>query len=115
MIPTIHSAAEAIQQKRLTPADLVEACLKQIERYEARVRAWVFVNRDGARSEAQRLTEELRHGQRRGPLHGIPLGIKDIFDIFDWPTGAGSKLWAQSIARQDATTIERLRQAGAIF
>jgi aspartyl-tRNA(Asn)/glutamyl-tRNA(Gln) amidotransferase subunit A len=74
-----------------------------------------LVDRDGAREQAKRLGEELEKGTYRGPLHGIPIGIKDIFDVFDWPTGAGSKLWAQSIARQDAVVVERLRQAGAIL
>src|SRR5207244_2611992 len=48
-------------------------------------------------------------------LHGIPLGIKDIFDVFDWPTAAGSKLWANSIARQDCTVVRKVREAGAVF
>src|SRR5207244_4369186 len=48
-------------------------------------------------------------------LHGIPLGIKDIFDVFDWPTAAGSKLWANSVARQDCTVVRKLREAGAVF
>src|SRR5262249_38789687 len=74
---------------------------------------WVFVDRERARAEAEQMTQELRRGSCRGPLHGIPLGIKDIFDVFDWPTAAGSRLWAQSIARRDATGGERLRQAGA--
>ncbi len=112
---TIHEAAEAIRQRKLSPLDLVEQCLAYIDRWEEKVRAWVFVDRDGARAEAQRLTAELERGQYRGRLHGIPLGIKDIFDVFDWPTAAGSKLWANSIARQDADVVRQLRQAGAIF
>src|SRR5207249_7490695 len=48
-------------------------------------------------------------------LHGIPVAIKDIFDVFDWPTAAGSRLWAQSIARRDATVVKRLRDAGAVL
>jgi aspartyl-tRNA(Asn)/glutamyl-tRNA(Gln) amidotransferase subunit A len=74
-----------------------------------------LLDRDGARAEAERLTEELQRGRWRGPLHGIPLGIKDIIDVFDWPTAAGSKLWAHSIARRDATVVQRLRDAGAVF
>ena len=73
------------------------------------------MDRDYALGEAKRLTEELKKGQYRGPLHGIPIGVKDIFDVFDWPTAAGSPLWKQSIARRDATVVGRLRQAGAIF
>lgn len=112
---TIHAAAADIRAGRLSPVDLLEGCLGRIDRLEERIRAWVLVDRDGARAEAKRLTDELKRGQYRGPLHGIPIGIKDIFDVFDWPTAAGSRLWANSIARQDATVVRRLRQAGAVL
>jgi Asp-tRNA(Asn)/Glu-tRNA(Gln) amidotransferase A subunit family amidase len=112
---TIKAASEAMVAGALTPFELVEHCLKQIDRHEEKVRAWVSVDRDGARAEAARLTEELKKGNYRGPLHGIPIGVKDIFDVFDWPTAAGSKLWANSYARQDADVVARLRQAGAIL
>jgi aspartyl-tRNA(Asn)/glutamyl-tRNA(Gln) amidotransferase subunit A len=112
---TIHAAAEEMRQGRLTPIELLESCLARIDKYESRVHAWVLVDRQGAWAEAERLTQELRRGDRRGPLHGIPIAIKDIFDVFDWPTGCGSNLWAQSFARRDATVVERLRRAGAVF
>jgi aspartyl-tRNA(Asn)/glutamyl-tRNA(Gln) amidotransferase subunit A len=115
MIPTIHAAAHDIRAGRTTPLDLLDLCLANIDRHEERVRAWVFVDREGAKSEAERLTDEVKRGQVRGPLHGIPIGIKDIFDVFDWPTAAGSKLWANAVARKDATVVERLRRAGAIL
>src|SRR5439155_5160417 len=112
---TIHKAAEEIRQGRLSPSEPLEDCLSQIDRYEQKVQAWVFVDRESARAQCDALTQELKHGQYRGPLHGIPLGIKDIFDVFDWPTAAGAPLWNQSIARRDATVVSRLRQAGAVF
>jgi aspartyl-tRNA(Asn)/glutamyl-tRNA(Gln) amidotransferase subunit A len=112
---TIHAAAEQMRRGQLSPVELLEGCLARIERLEPEVRAWVLVDQDGARAEAERLHVELRHGQSRGPLHGIPVGIKDIFDVFDWPTAAGSQLWANSIARRDATVVRRLREAGALF
>lgn len=115
MVPTIHQAAEAIRQGRLSPQELLEQCLAAIDRYEPSIHAWVFVDRQDARAEAERLARELGEGQWRGPLHGIPIGIKDIFDVFDWPTAAGSSLLANSIARRDATVVHRLRQAGAVF
>jgi aspartyl-tRNA(Asn)/glutamyl-tRNA(Gln) amidotransferase subunit A len=115
MLPTIHAAADDVRAGRRTPVDLLESCLAAIDRHEPKVRAWVFVDRDGARVEAERLTAELKRGQYRGPLHGIPVGIKDIFDVFDWPTACGSRLWEKSIARRDATVVQRLRQAGAVF
>src|SRR5438128_345407 len=112
---TIYQAADEIRQGRLSPSELLQDCLSQIDRYEPKVQAWVFVDRDRAQAQCEALTQELNRGQYRGPLHGIPLGIKDIFDVFDWPTAAGSPLWKQSIARRDATAIAYLRQAGAIF
>jgi len=112
---TITEAAEFIRRGELTPIELLEECLARIDRYEPKVRAWVLVDRDGAREQAERLTAELKAGQNRGPLHGIPIGIKDIIDVFDLPTACGSKLWANSIARKDATVVQRLRQAGAII
>jgi aspartyl-tRNA(Asn)/glutamyl-tRNA(Gln) amidotransferase subunit A len=115
MPTTIHASAAEIRQGRLSPLALVESCLTEIDRQETRVRAWVLVDREGARTAARRAEEEIRRGQLRGPLHGIPVGIKDIIDVFDWPTAAGSRLWEQSIARQDATCVRKLRQAGAII
>jgi aspartyl-tRNA(Asn)/glutamyl-tRNA(Gln) amidotransferase subunit A len=114
MIATIHAATEALRRNRLSPLDLLDACREQHRKYEPTVRAWVFVDWDDARAQAQARAEELQRGYDRGPLHGIPLGIKDIYDIFDWPTAAGSKLWAGAVARQEATVVQRLRQAGAV-
>src|SRR3954451_20095121 len=110
---TITEAAEFIRRGTLTPVDLLDQCLARIDVYEPHVRAWVVIDRDGAREQAERLTAELKRGQNRGPLHGIPIGVKDVIDVFDLPTGCGSKLWANSIARQDATVVKRLRKAGA--
>jgi len=112
---TITSAAEEIRNGRLSAVALLQECLKRIDRHEPRVRAWVLVDRERALDEARRCDQEIQGGQYRGPLHGIPLGIKDIFDVFDWPTAAGSKLWQNSMARQDATVVQRLRQAGAVL
>jgi Asp-tRNA(Asn)/Glu-tRNA(Gln) amidotransferase A subunit family amidase len=115
MLWTIAAAAQAIRDGRLSPMALLDACLERIDRYESDVHAWVFLDRAYAREQAQTAVAELKQGSWRSPLHGIPLGIKDIFDVFDWPTAAGSHLWAQSIARHDATVVERLRRAGAVF
>jgi aspartyl-tRNA(Asn)/glutamyl-tRNA(Gln) amidotransferase subunit A len=112
---TIHAAAEDIREGRLSPVDLLDECLERVDRLEPRVRAWVLLDRDGARETAKLRHEEARRGQWRGPLHGIPLGIKDIFDVFDWPTACGSKLWANSIARHDADVVTSLREAGAVL
>jgi aspartyl-tRNA(Asn)/glutamyl-tRNA(Gln) amidotransferase subunit A len=112
---TLHATAEELRHRRQSPLDLLDVCLEKIDKYEEKVRAWVFVDWDGARTAAERATNEIEAGQWRGPLHGIPIGIKDIFDVFDWPTACGSKLWARAVARRDATVVERLRRAGAVF
>jgi aspartyl-tRNA(Asn)/glutamyl-tRNA(Gln) amidotransferase subunit A len=111
----IHSAAEEIRQGRLSPVALLDRCLAKIARYEERVRAWVLVDRDGAMEQARRAEADIKAGHWRGPLHGIPVGIKDIIDVFDLPTAAGSRLWKDSIARHDATVVRRLRSAGAVI
>ena len=112
---TITDAAPLIARGELTPSELLEQCLARIDRYEPRVKAWVYLDRERARKEAEELTQELKSGRPRGPLHGIPIGIKDIIDVFDMPTGCGSKLWANSYARKDAICVKRLREAGALI
>jgi Asp-tRNA(Asn)/Glu-tRNA(Gln) amidotransferase A subunit family amidase len=112
---TIHAAAEQIRQGKLSPVELLESCLERIDSLEPTVRAWVLVDRERARAEAEDRTAELKRGHWRGPLHGIPIGIKDIIDVFDWPTACGSKLWQNSIARQDAVVVRKLREAGVVL
>jgi aspartyl-tRNA(Asn)/glutamyl-tRNA(Gln) amidotransferase subunit A len=112
---TIGDAAKRIRSGELTPSSLLEICLARIDRYEPKVKAWVYLDRERSRREAEQLTKELKEGLDRGPLHGIPIGVKDIIDVYDMPTGCGSKLWANSYARRDATCVERLRQAGALI
>ena len=113
---TIHEAAAAMRSGALTPIDLLEQCLARIDIYEPWVRAWVVIDRAGAREHAQRLTEELKRGQVRGPLHGLPVGVKDIIDVFDLPTGCGQLTPRESRgAKCDATCVKRLRAAGAII
>jgi len=115
MTLSIHAAATQIRAGKLTPEQLLDQILERIDRLEVRVRAWVLVDRDQARRQAQQASRELAAGADRGPLHGIPLGVKDIFDVAGWPTSAGSLHWYDSKPRQDATVVARLRAAGAVF
>jgi aspartyl-tRNA(Asn)/glutamyl-tRNA(Gln) amidotransferase subunit A len=115
MAISIHAAAAEIRAGKLTPEALLDQVLQRIDQLDKQVHAWVLVDREGARRQARRAGEELAAGRDRGPLHGIPLGVKDIFDVRDWPTAAGYQPWQNSVARQDATVVERLRNAGAIF
>lgn len=111
--PTIHEAAA--QRNRISTSELVEQCLERIARFEPQLRAWVFVDADAARESARRLDEELKQGRCRGPLHGVPIGIKDIIDVAGWPTKAASPLRENHLADRDAPIVARLRNAGAII
>jgi aspartyl-tRNA(Asn)/glutamyl-tRNA(Gln) amidotransferase subunit A len=115
MVRSIYAASRDIHNGVLSPAALLEQCLERVEKYEGRVRAWVVLDRRGAGEQAERAAEEMRRGSYRGPLHGIPIGIKDIIDVADLPTAAGYRPWAQSIARRDATVVAWLREAGAVI
>jgi Asp-tRNA(Asn)/Glu-tRNA(Gln) amidotransferase A subunit family amidase len=108
-------AASAIAEGRLTSRELTEACLASIERQEATVGAWAFLDPEHALRQAEMADDAHRAGQAHGPLHGVPVGVKDIFDTHDMPTGDGSPLHAGRMARQDAGAVARLRQAGAVI
>ena len=113
---SIFDAGRQIQSGRLTPLDLVERCLEQVRKYEDRVHAWVVVDEEGARRAARRLGEEVTRGSCRGPLHGVPVGIKDIIDVEGLPTRAGSPLRENvPAARSDAPVAAALRRAGAVI
>ena len=112
---TIVGNARALRSGRTTCPALVDACLAKIDEWEPRVHAWVSIDREGARQRARDLEDESRNGRWRGPLHGIPLGIKDIIDIAGLPTGAGSRQRAETVASADATVVKKLRDAGAIL
>ena len=114
-LPTITAAASQLRQGQLTSTNLVEHCLKQIKRREPHLRAWVRVDEQGALATAAELDQLAARGEFRGPLHGIPIGIKDIIDVQGLPTLAGSPLRAGHVAARDATVVARLRQAGAII
>jgi aspartyl-tRNA(Asn)/glutamyl-tRNA(Gln) amidotransferase subunit A len=117
-VPTLLSITEAAEQIRnggLTPVDLLDRCLEQIHRYEERIHAWVLVDENGARATAEERTREAAGGKFRGPLHGIPVGIKDILDVAGRPSRAGSPLRAGHMAAADAPLVAALRRAGAVI
>ena len=89
-------------------------CLAQVDEWEPKVHAWVVLDRDRALDQARALDEELKNGNDRGPLHGIPIGIKDIIDVAGLPTACGAKRWADRTAERDASVVANLRAAGAI-
>jgi aspartyl-tRNA(Asn)/glutamyl-tRNA(Gln) amidotransferase subunit A len=112
---TIVDAAAAYRRGSLTPLEVVGHCLAGIKRLEPAVAAWVSVDEAGALQAAELCTRELAAGKLRGPLHGIPIGVKDIVDVAGWPTRAGSTLTAAEAVAADATVVAKLRAAGAII
>lgn len=114
-LPTIPKAREMMNSGDLSPVDLVEFCLQQIKLYDGEIRAWVMVDEVGARKAAREAAAVLSRQSPCGPLHGIPIGIKDIFDVAGWPTKAGSLLRQHHIAPSDAAVVGQLRGAGAII
>jgi Asp-tRNA(Asn)/Glu-tRNA(Gln) amidotransferase A subunit family amidase len=119
---TIVEAAAALARGELTCERLVETCLSRIDECEPKIRAWVSVDRDGARRLARERDVELarrrshKSVEPRSPLFGIPIGIKDIIDMAGLPTGAGSGArMADPPAERDATVVRKLREAGAII
>lgn len=111
---TIQSLQQSLRKGEITPTKLVEKCLERIQKLEPLIHAWEFLDPEQALKDAKALEYELQNGQTRGPLHGIPIGIKDIIDVNDLPTKAGCNSWARNLARQDADCVRILRQAGAI-
>ena len=112
---TIKEAASTIAAGKLTVLELVESCLERINDIEEKIQAWTLVDQEGALEAAQRLDRELEQGRRRGPLHGIPFGIKDIFYTAGLQTEAGSRSWSGFVPSYDATSVARLKEAGAII
>jgi Asp-tRNA(Asn)/Glu-tRNA(Gln) amidotransferase A subunit family amidase len=112
---TAIEAAELIAEGELTSETYVGACLDRIAAMEGEVRAFAHIDPDAALAQAQALDEHQRDGGALGPLHGVPVGIKDIFDTADYPTECGSPVLKGRRPREDAAAVARLRAAGAVI
>jgi aspartyl-tRNA(Asn)/glutamyl-tRNA(Gln) amidotransferase subunit A len=95
--------------------DLLDASLAAVAQHGARTNAFILVDEDGARKAARMVDEERQRGVDRGPLHGMPISIKDLIDIAGQPTTAASRVRAGHVASCDATIVRRLRDAGAVL
>jgi Asp-tRNA(Asn)/Glu-tRNA(Gln) amidotransferase A subunit family amidase len=112
---SLCEAAAGIRDGRLSSAELVADCLARIDEVDARIEAWAFLDRDYALRQAEDADARRKQGKPTGPLHGVPIGIKDIFDTGDMPTELGSPFWAGRAPRRDAAAVARLRAAGAVI
>lgn len=108
-------AAEAIRTNVISSEELVAACLYRIATLEEQIGAWACLDRDHALQQAQAADQAQREGRALGPLHGIPVGVKDIFDTRDMPTEDGTVLHAGRRPTADAAVVAQLRAAGAII
>ena len=112
---SLSEAAADIREGRITSAELVADCLKRIDEVDPKIEAWAFLDRDHAMRQAQDADQRRSLGKHTGPLHGVPVGIKDIFDTADMPTEFGSPVWAGRTPRSDAAAVAMLRADGAVI
>jgi Asp-tRNA(Asn)/Glu-tRNA(Gln) amidotransferase A subunit family amidase len=104
-----------VRARALSPIELLEACLERIDRAEPSVKAWVHLDREGALRTARERAAQAAAGAILGPLHGVPVALKDIFDVAGMPTCAGAAAFAHRRPETDAASAGRLRAAGAVI
>jgi aspartyl-tRNA(Asn)/glutamyl-tRNA(Gln) amidotransferase subunit A len=112
---TLSEASERIHRRSVTPTKLTEVCLARIEKYNPRLNAFITVMKEQALAQARTLDAEQRAGAFRGPLHGIPIGLKDLIDTAGVRTTAASAVFADRIPTEDAEVTRRLNAAGAVI
>ncbi len=117
MVPdylTIAEAARLIEKRELSPVELVDSRLDRIARLDGRLNSFIRLLAEEARADARAAEAEIAAGKYRGPLHGIPLGLKDIYETAGVATTGHSKVMQDHVPKADAFSVKRLREAGAI-
>jgi len=112
---TIYEASERILQGELSPVELTRACLEQVERFEPQVNAFITLTPELALEQARQAEAEIRGGQVRGALHGIPLALKDLYETEGLLTTAGARFYREYVPAADADVVTRLRRAGMVL
>ncbi len=112
---SIAEASALIRGKKLSPVEWTQALIARVERYDGRLNAFLRFTPDIALKDAQRAEAEIIAGNWRGPLHGVPYGLKDIIDYAGLPTTAHSAILKDNIATADAFVTQKLRAAGGVF
>src|SRR3954452_15111269 len=112
---TIEEFGRRLRARELTSVAVTEGCLRRIEADNPQLNAFIIVMADDALRQAREADRELAAGHDRGPLHGVPISIKDLLDIRGLPTTAASRVREGHVAQRDAPAIAHLRQAGAVF
>jgi Asp-tRNA(Asn)/Glu-tRNA(Gln) amidotransferase A subunit family amidase len=111
---TLSEAARLVRDRKISSTALLEAAIARIDRLDGEIKAWVALDRAGARADAAAMDREAQEGRFRGRLHGVPIGLKDIFYTAGIATEAGSKALAGFVPDYDAEAVARLKRAGAI-
>jgi len=111
---SISEAAELLRQKKISPVELTKACLDRIESLNPVLNAFITVTDEAAMAQARVAEDEMQRGHWRGPLHGIPIGLKDLIDTAGVLTTCGSELFADRVPTEDAEVVRRLKNAGAV-
>jgi len=114
-VPTIAEASRLIAARKLSPVELTQACLDRVKRLDNELHAFVLLTEERALTEARAAEAAIMSGSARGPLHGIPIGLKDIVDTKGLPTTCQSKLLQDNIPDTDATCAELLADAGTVL
>ncbi|MGV9800398.1 amidase [Mycobacterium sp. NPDC003449] len=115
-MPTgVRSAARRIRDGRLTPVDLLELSIDRMRQVDPHLRAFVAFDEERAREDASTLTREAAAGRFLGPLHGVPVAVKDVIDVAGMPTRGGSRVTDPAPVTVDAPVVRRLRAAGALI
>jgi aspartyl-tRNA(Asn)/glutamyl-tRNA(Gln) amidotransferase subunit A len=112
---TLKDASELVRRREVSPVALTEACLTRIERHDRAINAFITVTREPALAAAREMEEEIRRGRRRGPLHGIPIALKDNIDTAGIRTTAASGVFKDRVPTEDADVVVRLKRAGAVL
>lgn len=111
---SLAEVSELVRAKEASPVELTQACLARIEQLDPRLNAFITVTADSALAEARAAEAEITHGDWKGPLHGIPIALKDIVETAGVRTTAASALLKEHVPRKDAEVARRLRAAGGI-
>lgn len=111
----LQQASELIRRKSASPVELTEDCLKRIDKLNPVLNAFITVTGDQALAQARELEAERQRGKYRGPLHGVPIALKDLIDTAGVRTTAASAVFADRIPTEDAEVVRRLKAAGAVL